>query len=369
MFVKEFTDLYKYYKDTRLARLKATENKLFAVFQVSAALEDVKIFHWNVLPRGGVRYVDNRGDREFPRPPSHDFEWTATSRDDHVSGQHPHVNIKDLVFVETVGGDLTIKIENNTKDGLGIYREPVEDANQALDDAKILYCIMGPLVLLKIQPYRETKWRYFIYNTRTKSVSRIDAIGQSCMQLPEDHGVVFPGGYYLRTGDTKQFGTDSRLRVRAAHRLAERRGRAVRVLSPRSGQVRAVPVQPDPQGDAEPDPVQRLLAVPGRQAGGVPRAGRGADAIAPDAGVAHAVHERRVRGGGPDGRVVPVEGRQRGAGARHLGGAERGAAGREPGPAARDVRGPDRAGDAGGRQLLLDRPGRGGRPRERAQSD
>jgi hypothetical protein len=208
-FLKEFTDLYKYYKDTRLKRLKATETKLFAVFQVSAAVEDVKIFHWNVLPRGGVRYVDNRGDREFPRPASHDFEWTTTTRDDHVSGQHPHVNIKDMVFVETVGGDLTIKIENNTKDGLGIYREPVDDANQALDDAKILYAIMGPLVLLKVQPYRETKWRYFIYNSRTKSVARIDAIGQSCMQLPEEHGVVFPGGYYLRTGDTKQFGGDS----------------------------------------------------------------------------------------------------------------------------------------------------------------
>ena len=207
-FVKEFTDLYKYYKDTRLRRLKATETKLFAVFQVSAQLEDVKIFHWNVLPSGAVRYVDNRGDREFPRPPSHDFEWTGTTREDHVSGQHPHVNIKDLVFVETVGGDLTIKIENNTKDGLGIYREPVEDANQALDDAKILYSIMGPLVLLKVLPYRETRWRYFIFNSRIKTVTRIDAIGQSCMQLPEDHGVVFPGGYYLRTGDTKQFGTD-----------------------------------------------------------------------------------------------------------------------------------------------------------------
>jgi len=207
-FLKEFTDLYKYYKDTRLKRLKATETKLFAVFQVSAAMEDVKIFHWNVLPNGSVRYVDNRGDREFPRPPSHDFEWTNTTRDDHVSGQHSHVNIKDLVFVETVGGDLTIKVENNSKDGLGLYREPVEDINQALDDAKILYAIMGPLVLLKILPYRELKWRYFIYNTRVKTVTRIDAIGQSCMQLPEEHGVVFPGGYYLRTGDTKQFGGD-----------------------------------------------------------------------------------------------------------------------------------------------------------------
>jgi len=208
-FLKDFTDLYRYYKDTRLKRFKATETKLFAVFQVSAQLDDVKIFHWNVLPRGGVRYVDNRGDREYPRPPSHDFEWTPTTRDDHVSGQHPHVNIKDLVFVETVGGDLTIKVENNTKDGLGLYREPVEDSNQALDDAKILYAIMGPLVLLKILPYRENKWRYFVFNTRVKTVTRIDAIGQSCMQLPEEHGVVFPGGYYLRTGDSKQFGGDS----------------------------------------------------------------------------------------------------------------------------------------------------------------
>jgi Ni2+-binding GTPase involved in maturation of urease and hydrogenase len=208
-FVKDFSDLYKYYKDTRLQRLKVTETKLFAVFQIGAAAADVKVLHWNVLPRGGVRYVDTRGDRELPKPPSHDFEWTATTREDQVSGQHPHVSIKDLVFVETVGGDLTIKVENNTKDGLGIYREPVEDANQALDDAKFFYALVGPLVLLKILPYREQKWRYFVYNTRLKAVARIDAIGQSCMQLPEGHGVVFPGGYYLTTGDSKQFGGET----------------------------------------------------------------------------------------------------------------------------------------------------------------
>ena len=207
-FLKDFSDLYKYYKDTRLQRLKVTETKLFALFQIGAASTDVKVLHWNVLPRGGLRYVDTRGDRELPRPASHDFEWTGTTREDQVSGQHPHVSIKDLVFVETVGGDLTIKVENNTKDGLGIYREPVEDANQALDDAKIMYAVVGPLVLLRILPYREQRWRHFVYNTRLKAVARIDAIGQSCMQLPEGHGVVFPGGYYLTTGDSKQFPGD-----------------------------------------------------------------------------------------------------------------------------------------------------------------
>ena len=44
-----------------------------------------------------------------------------------IGGRHPHVTIQDLVFVETVGGDLTIKVEDNTEDGLGIYSEPVDD--------------------------------------------------------------------------------------------------------------------------------------------------------------------------------------------------------------------------------------------------
>ncbi|HEV3485859.1 MAG TPA: DNA repair ATPase, partial [Vicinamibacterales bacterium] len=43
---------------------------------------------------------------------------------------------------------------------------------------------------------------------RTKSVKRIDAIGHACIQLPEDHGIIFPGGYYLRTGDAKLFEHD-----------------------------------------------------------------------------------------------------------------------------------------------------------------
>ena len=34
---------------------------------------------------------------------------------------------------------------------------------------------------------------------------RLDAIGQSCVQLPEDHGIMFPGGYYLQTGEYKLF--------------------------------------------------------------------------------------------------------------------------------------------------------------------
>ncbi|ERL56379.1 ATPase involved in DNA repair [Psychrobacter aquaticus CMS 56] len=119
------------------------------------------------------------------------------------------MNILDTIFVETVGGDLTIKIEDNTQSGQGIYSEPVNDRTQSLTDAEIAYAKVGSLILLKILPYREDSYRYFVYNTLTEAVLRLDAIGQSCVQLPEDHGIIFPGGYYLQTGEYKLFDANS----------------------------------------------------------------------------------------------------------------------------------------------------------------
>ncbi|MEM7583516.1 MAG: DNA repair ATPase, partial [Acidobacteriota bacterium] len=204
-FVRDFHELYKYYKDTRLLQLRRLEGKLLAIFQTGRSVTDIKVFRWSVDPDGRVTYIDNRGERDHVFPPSHDFEWTLTTRDNNVYGRHPHVSILDEVFVETVGGDLTVKVEDNTEDGRGIYRELVDDPDQSLDDAEIHYAKVGPLILLKVLPYNETAWRYLIFNTRTLRVDRIDAIGQACLLLPEDHGLIFPGGYYLESGETKSF--------------------------------------------------------------------------------------------------------------------------------------------------------------------
>lgn len=205
-FVRDFSELYRYYKNARLLELTVKDGKLLMGFQIGERLEDIRVFRWSVSADGKkVEYIDNRGERDIQLPPAYDFEWTETSRDDTVNGRHPHVNILDTVFVETVGGDLTIKVENNTEDGLGIYREPVDDQTQSITDAQYFYARLGDLILIKILPYREELWRYFVFNTLTKAVSRIDAIGTSCVQLPEDHGIVFPGGYYLQSGEHKMF--------------------------------------------------------------------------------------------------------------------------------------------------------------------
>jgi len=50
--------------------------------------------------------------------------------------------------------------------GVGIYSEEVTDQDQTLDDSEIYFAIVGPLILLKILPYRETAYRYFVYNEK-----------------------------------------------------------------------------------------------------------------------------------------------------------------------------------------------------------
>ena len=207
-FQQDFAELYRYYKDAKLLQLRDLGSKLLAVFQTGRSAGDFKVLRWAIDIDGMATYVDNRGERDHTFAPAHDFDWVLTTREDHIPGKHPHVDILGKVFVETVGGDLTLKVENNTEDGLGIYREPVEDADQSLDDAEIHYADLGSLILLKILPYNETSWRYLVFNTQTKQVQRIDAIGHACQRLPEDHGIVFPGGYYLVSGDTKIFDDD-----------------------------------------------------------------------------------------------------------------------------------------------------------------
>ncbi|MGF1509692.1 MAG: DNA repair ATPase [Myxococcota bacterium] len=209
-FRREFRELYQFYKDARLLQLRSMEDgRLLAVFQTGRSIDDIKVFRWAIDVHGRATYVDNRGEKDHVFPPSHDFEWITTTRDDQVSGRHPHVSILNQVFVETVGGDLTIKVENNTEDGRGIYSEPVDEPRQSLDDARFRYARVGSLILLEILPYQEPKPRYLIFNSRTQTVHRIDALGQACVQLPEDHGIIFPGGYYLQSGETKSFDTQT----------------------------------------------------------------------------------------------------------------------------------------------------------------
>lgn len=203
VFLDDFRKLYKYYKDTRFLRFKNSGPFLHMVFRIGKEVTDVKTFKWEIVGEKLV-YVDNRSDHEYRFPDQHEFNWKRTRREDFREGLHPHVSIEERVFVECVGGDLTIKIEDNTNDGEGIYSEDVEHKAQTLEDAEINYADLGSLIVIKARPYQETD-RYLVFNEKLKEVRRIDSIQEACVLLPDGHGLIFSDGYYLQSGEYKRF--------------------------------------------------------------------------------------------------------------------------------------------------------------------
>ncbi|MFF9819699.1 DNA repair ATPase [Streptomyces sp. NPDC014006] len=208
-FVREFADLHRYYQQARLLRLRRIDGRLLAVFRTGEKAHDIRVLRWALDEADRPAFLDARGERDDTFPPSHDFTWTEATREDHILGRHPHVSVQGELYVATIGGALTIKLENDTETGEGIHSEPVQEPLQALADADIAHARVGTLILLRVRPYKEDAHRYLVFNTLTKAVVRLDGIGQACRRLPEDQGIVFPGGYCLATGAHKTYELDA----------------------------------------------------------------------------------------------------------------------------------------------------------------
>ncbi|TXL90472.1 DNA repair ATPase [Streptomyces sp. IB2014 016-6] len=209
-FVRELGALFRYYRDARLLQLRHLGGRLLAVFRTGEKAGDIRVLRWALRTDGTAQFLDARGDRDHVFPPSHDMEWTAATRDDHILGRHPHIRVGGEVYVSTVGGSLTLKADDDTETAEGIHSEPVTEPLQSLADADVAHARVGPLLLLRVRPYKEDGWRHLVLNTLTGKVTRLDGIGRSCRRLPEDQGIVFPGGYYLVATDTaKTFDTDA----------------------------------------------------------------------------------------------------------------------------------------------------------------
>lgn len=202
-FVNDFSSLYKYYRSTKFYRFITIGNYLYMLFQLSDRVGDLKAFKWLVAD-DKLTYVDNRSDYEYRFPAQHDYSWQPATRDMQRYGKHPHVAVLNKVFIDTLGGTLTVKVEDNTNEGEGIYNEPVENADQRLDDALIQFADLGNLIALEIKPFQEES-RYFVYNHKLREIKRINSIGNAAILLPDEQGIIFANGYYLQSGEYKVF--------------------------------------------------------------------------------------------------------------------------------------------------------------------
>ncbi len=208
-FVREFAALHRYYRQARLLRLRRVTGKLLAVFQTGEKPGDIRVLRWSVADDGRAAFLDARGDRDHALTEPGGIDWTPSTREDHVLGRHPHVSVRGEVLVDTLGGTLTVRTADDTDTPGGIHTEPVDEPLQSLADAEISHARVGPLILLRIRPYKETAHRHLVFNTLTRTVVRLDGIGQGCRRLPEDQGIVFPGGYCLAAGPHKTYELDT----------------------------------------------------------------------------------------------------------------------------------------------------------------
>lgn len=203
-FVEDFHNLYKYYKNTVFTKFAVIGPHLYMVFQVGKNVTDIKTFKW-AIKESEIIYLGNRFDHEFQYPAQHEFRWQRTNRDMHRRGASPHISIRDRVFVENLNKTLTLKVEDNTDHGKGIYEEPLEHADQTLDDAEFHFADLGKLILLKVKPYQEENFRYLVFNEKLQQATRIDTLEDAGILLPDGHGLIFSNGYYLERGDYKVF--------------------------------------------------------------------------------------------------------------------------------------------------------------------
>ena len=208
VFLTDFTNLYKYYRNTIFSKFAVIGNYLHMVFQLSESNTDIKTFKW-LINDTSLDYVDNRSEHEYKFPVQHEFKWQDVTRDMHRYGTYSHISILDKIFVETIDGDLTIKIEDNTEDGKGILSEPVIHTDQTLDDGQFRFGDLGNLITLEVKPFQEES-RYFVYNHKLQEVKKISSIKDTAVLLPDDQGIIFPNGYYLQTGEYKLFENDAK---------------------------------------------------------------------------------------------------------------------------------------------------------------
>jgi hypothetical protein len=202
-FITDYTNLYKYYRDSIFARFTRTENYLYMVFQTSKNPDDRKAFKW-LIKNERLTYIDDRSIHEVRQAEQYDFQWVKTDLSNRRLGLHPHISVLDKVFIEALNGDITFKIENNTDTGKGIFSDPVLNRDQQLDDANYFYADLGNLIAIKIQPYQEA-FRAYIFNVRTKQVTAIPGLLDAGIVLPDNQGIIFPNGYYLQNGEYKLF--------------------------------------------------------------------------------------------------------------------------------------------------------------------
>ncbi|MDY0810624.1 DNA repair ATPase [Kitasatospora purpeofusca] len=198
---QDLDELHRYYRDARLEQLRLVDGRLLALFRTGPAAGDLRVLRWDLAADGTPAYLDARGERDHAPADGRQLDWTGTTRADHRQGRPPAVSLAGELLLSTDGGTLRLA----TPAGRTVHEEPLDEPLQALADSEVAHGRLDTLLLVRIRPYREETVRHLVCHLPTGRTVRVDALGQSCLRLPADQGLVFPGGYVLTDGTHRVF--------------------------------------------------------------------------------------------------------------------------------------------------------------------
>ena len=115
-FVREFAGLHRYFRDARLLRLRSVNGRLLAVFRTGETAEDIRVLRWALGPDGrpGPSWTPGATatTSSLPRTTSTGRPRAGTPTCPAGTRTSPSLG---AVFVDTLGGTLTVKAEDDTE--------------------------------------------------------------------------------------------------------------------------------------------------------------------------------------------------------------------------------------------------------------
>jgi ATPase involved in DNA repair/ATPase family associated with various cellular activities (AAA) len=207
-FQRDFLEIYKYYAEARLLTLTIAGDELLMVFGLGSAESDVRVLRWR-LRADDTSYIDAYGEHDRATKAPFDFPWIDTDRGAISDGRWPHLAVQGELFIGLTKGTLDFRVNDAVSGSRTVLSEKVVEVEQEVNELRVRYARLGELILIALLPYRENDERFYVYNRLTREAHRVDAIGRGCHQLPEDQGIVFPGGFHLQNGEHRVFTSDT----------------------------------------------------------------------------------------------------------------------------------------------------------------
>lgn len=205
-FESDINTLLKFYTNAEILQFIKNDSNLFISFKIGQKENDLKVFYWDIVAGELVYKGEYSGASLFSNISKLDFVWKPLGREHFISGDCPLVNINDSVFVGNTNGAIRIKnkpttmnVENDT-----ILRKELKDSRQSLENASFSYHQVESLFLIKVQPYKEDAY-YFIVDTITDTAIEANGLGYAGVMLPENAGIIYSNGYYLKDGGSKSY--------------------------------------------------------------------------------------------------------------------------------------------------------------------